>query len=67
VSSPAEADRARADAWYESPLGAAAHRIEVRLVAALLDETLGVLAADEGLSMASLSGKSGERASSTTA
>ena len=46
---PAEADRARAyDAWYETALGAAAHRIELRLVAELAAPERGERALDVG-------------------
>ena len=45
----AEGERARAyDAWYETGLGAAAHRIELRLVAELAAPVLGERALDVG-------------------
>lgn len=45
----AEADRARAyDAWYETALGAAAHRIELRLVTELAAPRRGERALDVG-------------------
>jgi len=49
VSARADADRARAyDAWYETGLGAAAHQIELRLVAELAAPVPGERALDVG-------------------
>jgi ubiquinone/menaquinone biosynthesis C-methylase UbiE len=49
VGATAELDRARAyDAWYETPLGAAAHRIELGLVAGLAAPKRGERALDVG-------------------
>ena len=49
MAAPAEADRARAyDAWYETALGAAAHSIELRLIAALVVPIQGERALDVG-------------------
>jgi ubiquinone/menaquinone biosynthesis C-methylase UbiE len=49
VGAPAELDRARAyDAWYQTPLGAAAHRIELRLIAELASPKRGEHALDAG-------------------
>ena len=46
---PAEPDRARAyDAWYETALGAAAHRIELRLIETVAAPTRGERALDVG-------------------
>ena len=46
---PAEAARARAyDAWYETALGAAAHSIELRLIAALAAPERGERALEVG-------------------
>jgi ubiquinone/menaquinone biosynthesis C-methylase UbiE len=49
VVAPAEAAGARAyDAWYESALGVAAHRIELRLIAELATPERGERALDVG-------------------
>jgi ubiquinone/menaquinone biosynthesis C-methylase UbiE len=49
VSAAAETDRARAyDAWYETPLGSAAHRIELRIVAERAAAKKGERALDVG-------------------
>jgi SAM-dependent methyltransferase len=49
VGAPAELDRACAyDAWYETPLGAAAHRIELRLIAEIAAPKRGQRALDVG-------------------
>ena len=49
MSARADADRARAyDAWYETGLGAAAHQIELRLVAELAAPVSGERALDVG-------------------
>ncbi len=49
MAAPAEADRARAyDAWYETALGAAAHRIELRLIAELAAPERGEHGLDVG-------------------
>src|SRR3990172_8994046 len=49
LSARADADRARAyDAWYETGLGAAAHQIELRLVAELAAPVPGERALDVG-------------------
>jgi ubiquinone/menaquinone biosynthesis C-methylase UbiE len=49
MGTPAETDGADAyDAWYETALGAAAHRIELRLVTALADPEQGERALDAG-------------------
>lgn len=49
MAAPAEAQRACAyDAWYETALGAAAHRIELRLIAELAAPKRGARALDVG-------------------
>ncbi|HEU0246652.1 MAG TPA: methyltransferase domain-containing protein [Gaiellaceae bacterium] len=49
MGAPAELDRAGAyDAWYDTPLGAAAHRIELRLIAELAAPKRGERALDVG-------------------
>lgn len=49
MGAAAETDRARAyDAWYKTPLGAAAHRIELRLIAGRAAPKQGERALDVG-------------------